>query len=491
MKIKISAVSALLFIFALIYSLYTLYAGDDAGDKGEYYYSRGEYFDEHGDPEKAYLNFQLSALNGSVDGKTMLAYCYATGMGTPRNYRNAFKLFREAAEAGDEAGAFNLAVAYELGHGTGRDMNKAFYWYKKSAEKGDIDAMYELAECYSAGAGTPENPDQALFWINKAVAENHPAAMNFLGSHFKQKGDEKKAFSLFCKAAAAGNAAAQYNLGICYFEGKGTQKSLTPALEWLKKAAEQENIDALLKLAEIYSGGIGVEKDEAQAVLLRQKAKELRLQQEMRPEDFNDFFSRVSATLQQDNYGESLRQFRWFCREWREYNSWLDEWTRWEKLFKNYPEAELFLAKALEKLEAEILDGDYSSKNVNGVLKINRFLNRNHNTIAFYKEFLKRNPERAKRYWTADYLLLFVENNEYETASELTYPLREFNLQKRIYQKLTMLKNEDSNMQKAKAHFEKVTAALVTLLQKQGNIQEAEKMQQEMLQILKADNNRQ
>lgn len=475
--------SFLLNVMRLLFVL-PLQAEEEVYSKGEYYYSRGEYYEEKKEWEKAYLNFQLSALSGSVDGKNMLAYCYATGMGVARNYRESFELFRETAEAGNEEGAFNLAVAYELGHGTKRDMEKAFHWYKLSAEKDDSSAMYELAHCYLAGTGTSKNFDQTLFWIKKAVAANNPDAVNFLGSYFQGKGDDKKAFSLFQKAAKEGNADAQYNLGICYYEGKGTQKSLASAIEWLNKSAEQENISALMKLAELYANGIGGEKNKSQAARLRQKANELRLLEEQRPEDFNDFFDSVSTELKTGNYEKSFRQFRWFYREWGAYNSWLDEWTRWEKLFENNQEAKVFLEKAVEKLETEILAGDYSSKNINGVLKINRFLKRDDNTITFYKKFLKSSPEKAKRYWTADYLLLFMEKNEYEVAAKLTDPFREFNLQKRIYQRLTALKIGDSNISKSKAYFEKVTAALVTLLRKYGKIQEAEKMEQELSSVL-------
>ena len=54
---------------------------------------------------------------------------------------------------------------------------------------------------------------------------------------------------------------AQYSLGICYEEGKGTPQKWEKALELFKKAAEQEHIRAKLKAAEFYELGKGVYKD--------------------------------------------------------------------------------------------------------------------------------------------------------------------------------------------------------------------------------------
>ena len=50
------------------------------------------------------------------------------------------------------------------------------------------------------------------------------------------------------KAAAQGDAAAQYNLGVMYAEGEGVAKDTVKAVEWYKKAAAQGDKDALQRL---------------------------------------------------------------------------------------------------------------------------------------------------------------------------------------------------------------------------------------------------
>ena len=59
----------------------------------------------------------------------------------------------------------------------------------------------------------------------------------------------KSEFSKNQKQAKKGNAAAQFNLGICYEQGRGVEKDTKKAFEWYKKSAEQGFADAQYNLA--------------------------------------------------------------------------------------------------------------------------------------------------------------------------------------------------------------------------------------------------
>ncbi|MCL2659268.1 MAG: hypothetical protein FWD64_01935 [Acidobacteriaceae bacterium] len=61
--------------------------------------------------------------------------------------------------------------------------------------------------------------------------------------------------------AIAGDAEAQLNLGLAYFNGDGVQKDLTQAVYWIRKAAVQRNAQAQYNLAEMYADGVGVPQD--------------------------------------------------------------------------------------------------------------------------------------------------------------------------------------------------------------------------------------
>lgn len=52
-------------------------------------------------------------------------------------------------------------------------------------------------------------------------------------------------------AAQAGEAQAQYQLGLCYAEGREVERSLEQAKIWYKKAADQKHVQAMYRLAEL------------------------------------------------------------------------------------------------------------------------------------------------------------------------------------------------------------------------------------------------
>jgi len=63
------------------------------------------------------------------------------------------------------------------------------------------------------------------------------------------------------KAASEGDGAAQYTIALRYLEGKGTERDLKKASEWLDRAARTGLAPAQYRLAAMYERGVGVEKD--------------------------------------------------------------------------------------------------------------------------------------------------------------------------------------------------------------------------------------
>jgi hypothetical protein len=69
------------------------------------------------------------------------------------------------------------------------------------------------------------------------------------------------------KAAAAGDAEAQFSLAEAHEEGnEGLSRSATEAAVWYRRAAEQGHLKAQLALAQLYNQGKGIEKDDRQAL---------------------------------------------------------------------------------------------------------------------------------------------------------------------------------------------------------------------------------
>jgi TPR repeat protein len=61
-------------------------------------------------------------------------------------------------------------------------------------------------------------------------------------------GNYRDAFQEWSQAAQQGDADAQYNLGCLYLRGEGVPKNIDLAIEWLQRAADQDDLDATTAL---------------------------------------------------------------------------------------------------------------------------------------------------------------------------------------------------------------------------------------------------
>jgi TPR repeat protein len=86
--------------------------------------------------------------------------------------------------------------------------------------------------------------------------------------------DYAAALEQFRPLAAAGNVAAQLNLGNLYFKGMGIKQDYAEALRWFHLAADQNEPMAWSKLGVMHYYGLGVDKDTAEAARWFRKAAE-------------------------------------------------------------------------------------------------------------------------------------------------------------------------------------------------------------------------
>lgn len=85
------------------------------------------------------------------------------------------------------------------------------------------------------------------------------------GMAYYRKGDYFRALSELKPEAEAGNALAQVQVAGIYQYGLVSAANFAEALKWYRKAAAQDNADAMLGLGIMYSLGQGVEKDPVQS----------------------------------------------------------------------------------------------------------------------------------------------------------------------------------------------------------------------------------
>src|ERR1044071_1679725 len=120
-------------------------------------------------------------------------------------------------------------------------------------------------------AAQQNKADQKPIGEVKAKAEaGDPESQAELGLRFSRgtgvAKDQVEAVNWYRKAAEQNLAAAQYNLGVSYAHGEGVAKDPAEAAKWYRKAAEQNFADAQYNLGSCYANGEGVAKDPAEAV---------------------------------------------------------------------------------------------------------------------------------------------------------------------------------------------------------------------------------
>lgn len=101
---------------------------------------------------------------------------------------------------------------------------------------------------------------------NSPAMEQYNEALNYYNGHNGCNQDFRKAFSGFSHAAEKGNHKAQYQLGICYYYGRGIKIDKKRAVEWWHKSAEAGFSPAQYELGRSYYKGEGVKRNHDEAI---------------------------------------------------------------------------------------------------------------------------------------------------------------------------------------------------------------------------------
>lgn len=86
--------------------------------------------------------------------------------------------------------------------------------------------------------------------------------------------DYVRALERFTELAENGDAKSQYYVGVLHADGMGTARNYDEAAKWYRKAADQNNPDALRALARLHVFGMTVERDIPKAIELYERAEQ-------------------------------------------------------------------------------------------------------------------------------------------------------------------------------------------------------------------------
>ncbi len=131
----------------------------------------------------------------------------------------------------------------------------------------DINAVAWLARMYRDGKGTKKNPDKAIKLMREASEKNVSWAKLELIDMLLARGndaDKTEAFRLCSELAATGNPGACGRQGRMYRDGVGTDKNEKLAIEWMRKASDDDIGWAKLELTDmLLARGNDADKTEA------------------------------------------------------------------------------------------------------------------------------------------------------------------------------------------------------------------------------------
>ena len=160
-----------------------------------------------------------------------------------KNYAEAARHFRIAADAGFANALFNLGAAYDHGQGVLQNYPMALALYEKAVEKGSASAMVNLGAMYSDGRGVPKDEVKSLEWDEKAVEAGQPFGLAGIAVH--------------------------------YFNGTGVPRDFNMAAQYLQQEADLGDGYSLRYLAEMYEKGYLGAPDLQKAGALRLRAQQV------------------------------------------------------------------------------------------------------------------------------------------------------------------------------------------------------------------------
>ena len=165
-----------------------------------------------------------------------------------KNYLEAFKYFKKAADQGVASAQYNLGWQYYNGQGVTQSDSEAVKWYKLAADQGNAGAQYNLGIMYRNGQGVTQSNSEAAKWFRLGADQGYAPSQHNLGwQYFNGWGVTKsnsEAAKWFRLGADQGYAPSQNILGQAYERGLGVTQSYPEARKWYTLAANQGNEDA-------------------------------------------------------------------------------------------------------------------------------------------------------------------------------------------------------------------------------------------------------
>lgn len=187
------------------------------------------------------------AVAGDPTAQHLLGNRYSDGNGVTKDAAAASAWWTKAAVQGNVRAQHNLGMAFERN----KDYSNAMKFYRLAAEQGFSRSQSALGGMYFGGRGTAIDLREAEKWFRLSVAQGDSTGQVSLGCLYGNRKEFGPAKKLFEDAAAQGNHNGEYFLGLMYTRGEGVTKDPLKATEWFEKAAAGGHELAKKELAQL------------------------------------------------------------------------------------------------------------------------------------------------------------------------------------------------------------------------------------------------
>lgn len=162
----------------------------------------------------------------------IMVLVFGATLASAQNTENRDDVVKCAQEGNDVCQTLLGKWIFEGSHGYQQDYEKAVAWWMQAAKKNNDEAVANLGFCYMYGMGVAADSTTASRLFEKALK---------LGN--------KQVETIHDSLAATGVVFSNMLLAKCYKLGYGVKANASKALQYYKKAAELDNVEAMREAA--------------------------------------------------------------------------------------------------------------------------------------------------------------------------------------------------------------------------------------------------
>ncbi len=219
------------------------------------------------------MNNNLDLLKNRAEGGDALAMfklgCwYRDGNNVEKNTQKAKEFFKLSSAAGNSDAQVCYGDLLMLA-GDSESMKTAMSYYRASAEKGNTIAKWKISTYHCAKINEKLYED-LLDTFEKTMTECQNPTLTYDYACYLEKihssaENYDKIIQVY-QSISNLKSEACLRLGQIYLEGHFTQKNIPLAIKWLEKSHSMHNLQATVLLANLFSTGLEIEKDESKKI---------------------------------------------------------------------------------------------------------------------------------------------------------------------------------------------------------------------------------